>query len=141
MRPDFRFSARLLALVLLLMGSLPAWSQLSKIVGKVEIDGAVRPFEVVKLYDDHKVLLNGYLTDEQGNFEFKKLPPGSYTVTIDYFGNTIAQRVSVAPHETRRVDIIRKDVAPRPEPPKMIITQSHGLTQPRCFPFQPKSIV
>ena len=77
-------SSKNLTLIFTLLVSLCAWSQNGTIKGRVfnDINNEPLAFAAVVIDSSSK----GTMTDEDGNFRFDNLKPGTYNLTCSYFG-------------------------------------------------------
>jgi TonB-dependent Receptor Plug Domain len=97
MRKTSTLAAALLAI--LMVCSLSGWGQSAEIQGTVK-DGAVAmPGQSVQLWKDGNFTGRGYLTDDEGKFEFSRLEAGSYSIKLTVSGQTIVQNITVETDE------------------------------------------
>lgn len=97
-----KFTVLILALVLTAIGS-QAQSPAGHIKGIIKTnDGQLAPFVSVQIKNKNR----GVITDEQGEFHFRRIAPGQYTLLVSLLGyETTEQAVTVSANETANVNM------------------------------------
>lgn len=103
MRNRFLRSALLLPfLFFFITGITSAQSEAGKVIG-VAADETGTPivFVTVSLVDAEGVIRGSSITNEEGIFSIKPVPPGVYSLRVSYLGNsTVIENVKVNPNKT-----------------------------------------
>ncbi len=99
---------RYLLLIFLLTSSITSYAANGQIKGEVKSNGEVIEFATVLL----EKTSYGAITDEQGNFTIKDVPPGEYSLRTSYIGyQTDTRKISIRSGQVVEVSIELKEDA------------------------------
>lgn len=94
-------------------GSQPATQVSQGVSGGIKISGTVKDsslnqsleFSSVMLVKTGQTISDGINTDSAGNFEFKNVQPGEYTLTVNYVGYNKLERTLIVDNSGKDIDL------------------------------------